>query len=194
MARLSPISGSGRGPSRLEPHQSGTALPVTALREGQWPAPQQPLADPVAPKPTHLIDLSGSLVRIEGARLLRAGPWKAAGLRLKGESDSLFELFLSAGDGREVVIATIEEDEAIAAWRSLGRVTGLPLIMQAPTGAVVEPYPQIGRVALGASRIRRQYGFLRQRRPRFLVKRKRGQITLGGEPIARIEISEGQAP
>lgn len=191
MASISPVAGSGRGVSRPEPAHSE---PVMALREGQWPALHDAASDPVVARPSNLIDLSGSLLRIEGTRLLRAGPWRAAGLRLKGDSETVFELFLSAGDGRAVVIATIDEDEAIAAWRSLGRTTGLPLIMQAPTGETVEPYPQIGRVALGGCRIRRQYGFLRQRRPRFLVRRKCGRMTLDGEPIARIELSEGQAP
>jgi hypothetical protein len=184
MASPSLVTGSGRK-ARTEP--------VLPLREGVWPAPQHGFGDPVAVRPRALIDLSGSLVRVERARLMRSGPWKAVGLRLKGENDALFELFLSAGDGREVVIATIAEEEAIAEWRSLGRATGLPLIMQAPNGEIVEPYPQIGRVALGSCRIRRQYGFLRQRRPRFLTRRKRGVASLGGEPLRAAVLSDGAA-
>jgi len=41
---------------------------------------------------------------------------------------------------------------------------------------VTEPYPQLGRVALGAVRIRRRHGLLNGRRPRFLTRRKTGRL------------------
>jgi Family of unknown function (DUF6101) len=119
--------------------------------------------------------------RIGSVRILRAGPgWRGVALRLaisSGADDKeRFELALNEGDGRSITIACIDQDDAVALWRDCGRASGLPLLLETPDGAVTEPYPQIGRVALGPIRIRRRHAFLNGRRPRFLVRRKTGRL------------------
>lgn len=67
------------------------------------------------------------------------------------------------------------EDEVVAIWRKLGASSGLALMLQNPDGSLLEPYPQMGGVALGTVHLRRRHGLLRHRRPRFLTRRKVGQ-------------------
>ena len=151
--------------------------------------------DPVAVMPAGCISLTAPLVRIEGVRILQAGAgWRGVGLRLQNNNPAsmLFEVFLTAGDGRDLVIAVLDEDDAVACWRNAGKATGLPLLMQAADGTTSTPYPQIGPVALGAFHIRRQHSFLRHRRPRFLVRRKIGRATLETIAISGHELTRGQ--
>jgi hypothetical protein len=134
--------------------------------------------DPVAAMPVALPALAAPMLRIEGVRLMQGrAHWRAVGLRLKGHDPegTLFEVFLSAGDGRDVVIASVDEEDAVALWRGAGAAMLLPLVMQTPDGAVSCPYPQLGAVALGDRHYRRQHAFLRTRRPRFLTRRKPGR-------------------
>ncbi len=67
------------------------------------------------------------------------------------------------------------EEEVVAIWRKLGATSGLALMLQNPDGSLLEPYPQMGGVALGTIHFRRRHGLLRHRRPRFLTRRKVGQ-------------------
>jgi hypothetical protein len=69
-------------------------------------------------------------------------------------------------------------EEVVAEWRKLGATSALPLIIERADGAFDLPYPQIGRVQLGAVRIRRRHGLLNGRRPRFLIRRKTGRLPL----------------
>jgi hypothetical protein len=118
-----------------------------------------------------------SVERIGSVRILRpATDWRGIALRLlPGTTDEeRFELALTAGDGRSVTIALADQDDAVAMWRACGAASGLPLLIETGDGAVSEPYPQIGRLALGPVRIRRRHGFLNGRRPRFLMRRKPG--------------------
>ena len=150
--------------------------------------------DPVAVMPSGCINLSAALVRIEGVRILQAGAgWRGVGLRLQNTNpaSTLFEVFLTAGDGRDLVIAVLDEDDAVACWRNAGKATNLPLVMQCADGTVSSPYPQIGSVALGPFHFRRQYSFLRHRRPRFLVRRKAGRATLETIAVTGHELSRG---
>ena len=154
-------------------------------------------ADPVASRPDIGHDLSAPLVRLEGVRLIQAGSvWQGVGLRLMGaESDTtpvaLCELFITAGDGRDVVIGIMDEDEAIAAWRDLGRSSGLPLLLEGRDGGLSAPYPQLGAVALGARHYRRQYAYLQGRRPRFLVRRKTGRASVVRAVVATADLCQG---
>lgn len=113
--------------------------------------------------------------RICGVRILRrSSDWKGVALRLAAPStdDNAFELVLTSGDGRSVRIATVDGNDAIALWRACGQASGLPLLLEGVDGSLSAPYPQVGRVALGPVRIRRRYGFMKNRRPRFLARRK----------------------
>lgn len=115
--------------------------------------------------------------RIGSVRIMRPG-WRGVALRLApGEDEGgRFEIALTAGDGRSLTIAIVGAEDAVALWRDAGRVSGLPLLLETGDGAVSEPYPQIGRLALGPIRIRRRYSFLNGRRPRFLTRRKTGKL------------------
>ncbi len=117
--------------------------------------------------------------RIGSVRILRGhAGWRGIAMRLASGSgdDGRFELALTEGNGRSVTIAVIDQDDVVALWRDCGRASGLPLLLETADGAISEPYPQIGRLALGPVRIRRRHGFLNARRPRFLVRRKTGRL------------------
>ncbi len=151
-------------------------------------------SDPVAVMPSGCVSLAAALIRIEGVRILQVGAgWRGVGLRLQSNNPAsmLFEVFLTAGDGRDWVIAVLDEDDAVACWRNAGKATGLPLLMQSADGTISNPYPQIGPVALGAFHYRRQHSFLRHRRPRFLARRKAGRATLETIAIKGHELSRG---
>jgi hypothetical protein len=182
MAKPSPLIGSGR---EMRPDLISTIGPTIG----------EATSDPVTGGlPARLEGVSGGLSRLQGVRVINPGViWQAVGLRLRDAAlDSrLFEITLSAGDGRCVVVATLDEDEVIAAWRALGQRSGLPLMLETADGEISFPYPQIGRVALGALHVRRIHGFLRGRRPRFLARRKPGRMTMLMSPEAGEPLSDG---
>ncbi len=117
--------------------------------------------------------------RVGSVRILRgAAGWSGVALRLANPAgdDERFELALTAGDGRSIVVAGVDQEDAVALWRDCGRRSGLPLLLESVDGKVMAPFPQIGRVALGPVRIRRRHAFLNGRRPRFLTRRKPGRL------------------
>jgi hypothetical protein len=145
------------GESGFVPALSGA--PTTTAIVSRNPMP----ARPVAP----------AIERIGSVRILRGkANWRGVALRLAER----FELALTAGDGRSIVVASVDQEDAVALWRDFGRTSGLPLLLEGADGVVTEPYPQLGRVALGAVRIRRRHGLLNGRRPRFLTRRKTGRL------------------
>ena len=116
-------------------------------------------------------------------------PARGVALALAEETDSagepLFDLLIiDAGDEIACRLGQYREEEVVAVWRRLGQTTGLPLMLKNEDGSLVEPYPQMGAVALGHLRLRRRHGLLRNRRPRFLTRRKTGQARQGA-PIHR---------
>jgi hypothetical protein len=182
MAKNAPAYGSGRSRRSDPVDQIG---PVQAEGTG----------DPVAVMPEGCISFAAPLVRIERARIIsRGNAWAAVGLRLHSHdpASSLFEVFLTAGGGRILVIAVLDEDDAVATWRSAARSMQLPLLLEAADGTASYPYPQIGAVALGQFHFRRQHSFLRHRRPRFLVRRKAVRQGLETISVRGAEISRGQ--
>jgi hypothetical protein len=170
MAMQSPRAGSGRHhlPDPVAPLHAGAQLE------------RHVAADPVAVMPPGLTALDGRAARLQGVRILQGCAWSGVGLRLRRacETTNLFEIFLSAGGGRQVVIAVLDEDEAVAAWRSAGAAMNLPLLLEDAAGEITPAYPMLGAVALGAFHFRRQHAFLRGRRPRFLTRRKPGRVRL----------------
>lgn len=117
--------------------------------------------------------------RIAGVRILRkSSDWKGVALRLADPTgnDTRFELVLTSGDGRSLRIATVDEEDAIALWRSCGQASGQALLLEGVDGSLTTPYPLMGRVALGPITIRRRYAFLNGRRPRFLTRRKMAKM------------------
>lgn len=87
-----------------------------------------------------------------------------------------FDLVLVDAGGQAALRFDAPEEEAVALWRALGAGTGAPLLLQDEEGRLETPFPQIGRLALGATRIRRRHGLLNGRRPRFLVRRKPARL------------------
>ncbi len=158
MASVTPVAGE----SGFAPRLSGG--PTTAIVSHN-PMPRQPAAP--------------GIERVGSVRILRGSAgWTGVALRLANPAgeDELFELALTAGDGRSIVVATVDQADAVALWRDFGRTSGLPLLLESVDGKVTEAFPQIGRVALGPVRIRRRYALLNGRRPRFLTRRKPGRL------------------
>lgn len=159
MASVTPAAGEGG----FAPHLPGGSTTTAIVSRNPMPARL------VAP----------AIERVASVRILRGtANWRGVALRLANPTgdDDRFELALTAGDGRSVVVATADESDAVALWRDFGRASGLPLLLETADGAVSEPFPQIGRVALGPVRIRRRHGLLNGRRPRFLTRRKTGRV------------------
>ena len=118
-----------------------------------------------------------------------------AGLALKLASGSgRFHLVLLDADNAPLLaLGPYEEDEVVAQWRSIAASGGLVLKILLPNGAVMTPYPQIGRVQVGPQRIRRRHGLLNHRRPRFLTRRKTGLVPLRPRVHREVEIARGGA-
>jgi len=161
MASVTPAAGEIGRRVDLSGCPTHTDLPLTAPRQG---AAERPHVE-----------------RIGSVRILRPGAgWRGVALRLATDAGAdgrdRFELTLNEGDGRSVTIARVEPEDAVALWRDCGRATGLPLLLETAEGVVCEPFPQIGRLALGPIRIRRRHAVLNGRRPRFLMRRKTGRL------------------
>ncbi len=159
MASVTPAAGE----SGFVPVLSGG--PTTPAIVSRNPMPDRPFAP--------------AIERVGSVRILRGtANWRGVALRLANPAgdDERFELALTAGDGRSIVVASVAQEDAVALWRDFGRTSGLPLLLEGADGVVSEPYPQLGRVALGAVRIRRRHGLLSGRRPRFLTRRKTGRL------------------
>lgn len=93
-----------------------------------------------------------------------------------GDAES-FEIAAVSVDGGVLMrFGCYSEEEVVAEWRRLGAASGLPLMIERTDGTLAAPYPQVGRVQLGAIRIRRRHGLLNGRRPRFLTRRKTGRL------------------
>ena len=68
------------------------------------------------------------------------------------------------------------EEEVVAVWRDIAAKAGLVRMIIREDGGLSPVSQQIGRLALGRTRLRRRHGSLCNRRPRFLVRRKTGRL------------------
>jgi hypothetical protein len=67
-------------------------------------------------------------------------------------------------------------DDAVAEWKSWGRVLGLPLLVVEGDGALREPFQRIGQIAVGSPKPRRRRrAAIKWRRPSILLRRKPGR-------------------
>lgn len=125
--------------------------------------------------------------------VIGAGFSAAASVVLR-EGEGGYVVALADAAGTELLgLGPFEEAEVIATWRRLGASTGLPLVAVGPEGERETAYDQIGRLRFGGALPRRRR-VASGRRPRFLVRRKVGQLPLRpcvhrGEP----EIAGGAA-
>lgn len=116
-------------------------------------------------------------------RVLCAAPTGCAaarphGLALRRDDPAAGRFVLALLDAEHRPLLTLgpyPDEEAVAVWRRVGLAAGLTLAIEGPDSAVAVPYPQLGRVRLGATRQRRRHG-LSGRRPRFLARRKTGRF------------------
>lgn len=102
---------------------------------------------------------------------------KGASGVLLAQSDvpgDFYDIHLVYGDGRPMQILFSAQDDAavVALWRRTALDLGLPLMVARQDGVVIQPYEHCGPVALGAFRYRRRTALMRNRRPRFLQRRK----------------------
>jgi len=164
---MASVTNSAAGEVGFQPANPGGITVQTGLPHKTQGAPSQ---QPEAPR----------IERLGPVRILRGGAgWRGVALRLIPGDDGAerFQLALTAGDGRSVTVAVLDQEEAVAAWRDFGRSSGLPLLLETSDGVISEPYPQLGRLVLGPIRIRRRHAFLAGRRPRFLTRRKTGRLS-----------------
>lgn len=112
-------------------------------------------------------------------------------LRLDWASDA-FRLVLLSGADALMSLGSYSEEDVVAEWRALSAATGLPLQVQLPNGAVMTPYPQIGRLQVGPVRMRRRHGLLNHRRPRFLARRKTGRMSSCPQIYREPELARGE--
>src|SRR5450830_785460 len=85
------------------------------------------------------------------------------------------------------LFVSAEADDAMAEWRSWGKVLGLPLLMAEDDGGLREPFARMGGVRIERSRPRRRrHSALKRRRPSMPMRRKAGRIT-DATPVHRAE-------
>jgi hypothetical protein len=107
------------------------------------------------------------------------------------EADS-FRIAVADREGRTLIdLGPFGDEDAVAIWRSLAASSGLPLVMVGLDGQVHQPVQQIGRIQLGAIRIRRAMALLAGRRPRFLVRRKTARLPRRPLVYSEREIARG---
>lgn len=134
---------------------------------------------PGAFRPSDLPEMVGPEdVRSSGtARIVGVPRFRAAGLALRLDplADSFTVVLIDEAGVARMRFGPFPEEEVVAIWRSLGKSSGLPLLLLLTDGRLEAPFPQLGRVQLGAIRMRRRHGLLNDRRPRFLTRRKVGR-------------------
>ena len=88
-----------------------------------------------------------------------------------------FALLVVDADGATLSrLGPFLEDDVVAVWRDIAAKSGLPRMIVREDGELATVSRQLGPVALGTTRYRRRHAFLNNRRPRFLVRRKTGQL------------------
>jgi hypothetical protein len=72
----------------------------------------------------------------------------------------------------------IADDPNIVAndWQAWGRALNLPLLIVGQDGSIGEPLKGDDAIFIGASKPRRRHSYFAKRRPRFLTRRKIGQL------------------
>ena len=88
-------------------------------------------------------------------------------------------------------LGPFDEDEVVAIWRSLSARSGLPLAVSQSSGQIEWPFPQLGRLRIGAVQRRRRTPSLSGRRPRFLVRRKSARLSVRPLVYRECEMAAG---
>jgi len=151
--------------------------------------------------PAFTIDSDRAVVRrsaVNGSELTTTVPLSAyAGVAVRVEANDaaggvcvFVELLHTDPSLTLPLLVADDADDAAADWRTWGRTLGLPLLVIAPDGTVIESSQTLGGVAIRPIKPRRRYSFFAARRPRFLTRRKTGRLErmvrlAGREIIAR---------
>ncbi|TDR93893.1 DUF6101 family protein [Enterovirga rhinocerotis] len=121
------------------------------------------------------------------------GAGRPVGLALEFE-EGRFAIHISGPDDEPLVtLGLYDHEDVIAVWRAMAASSGLPLLLPGPDGRLQQPYPQIGRLVVGACIERRRLGVLSGRRPRFLARRKSSRLPRRPLVHRNTEIVEGRA-
>jgi len=93
------------------------------------------------------------------------------------EPEAVAVMLQHRDDGLTVPLFVAAEcREAMAQWKSWGRVLGLPLLVVENDGTLREPFRRIGKLGVGQPMARRRRrAAIRWRRPSFLMRRKPGR-------------------
>src|SRR5690348_3132686 len=92
----------------------------------------------------------------------------------EGEEPAAVAIMLEHRDsGLSVpLFVATDGDDALAQWKSWGRVLGVPLLVADGDGSLREPFRRIGRLAVGEpSPRRRRRAAIKARRPSILMRR-----------------------
>ncbi len=92
------------------------------------------------------------------------------------DGSDCFEVSIVFAEGRTPtpILFSVDDSDVVARWRRYAADLGLPLMIEDAEGTHHAPWGQIGRVSLGAIRIRRRSAVVARRRPRFLTRRRMG--------------------
>lgn len=96
-----------------------------------------------------------------------------------GRAPDLLEVTLAHRDGALSIplFVAADSDDIIAEWQLWARVLARPLLIANLDGSFRAPFPCLGRVRVGEPALRRRRrSALRARRPRFLMRRRRGCV------------------
>ena len=128
------------------------------------------------------LDLRHSTVRMRGRGVAIIGSsWggeTATALALTPDGARFAINILDRIDAPILSLGPFDEDEVVAIWRSLSAKSGLPLAVSQASGQIEWPFPQLGRLRIGAVQRRRRTPSLNGRRPRFLVRRKSARLSV----------------
>ncbi|MDR7036541.1 MULTISPECIES: DUF6101 family protein [Methylobacterium] len=135
------------------------------------PAPASAESPVFAASPLPILGTLSGAARPTGIALAFAGD------DAESCGEDRFDLVLVDDQGEVLSrLGPFAEEDVVAVWRDLSAKTGLPRMIIREDGALSLVSRQIGRVALGTTRMRRRCGLLGDRRPRFLVRRKTGRL------------------
>ncbi len=148
-------------------------------------------------EPSRLPVLAGGAARLPGAARAPGAAWlpgsaRPAGLALRFDGASFHIVIGDESGATALTLGPYDDGEVVAIWRSLAAASGLPLLVSGPTGALEQPYRQLGRILLGPRSDPRRLAVLSGRRPRFLVRRKTARLP--GRPLVyrEREIASGR--
>jgi hypothetical protein len=131
---------------------------------------------------TFIIDMEHAVVRDERAgREVPFAAYRGVAVRMDpigSDGDVRGFVELLHAEPEFTVTLTISDDPTVVAndWQSWGHALDLPLLVIGQDGSVGEPLRDSGSLQIAMPKQRRRHAFFAKRRPRFLTRRKTGQV------------------